>query len=154
MNVFVWVLILLAPLPATAGDMYKCTINGITAYQYSPCQGSAQQAVIKEKKLNKIDMDAGEEFEKGISLSPLYVKTDEVDSIGYQWLFYKATIINNTDTEKKLYITYKGIDANGFEVDSIGLDGTVPAHSSKELTNKHPMKPEEFARIEKWVLDK
>lgn len=154
MNKFIGLLILLISFPLTAGDLYKCTTDGITSYQHSPCPSDTDQSVIREKKLTKADIDAGEEYEKGISLTPLYVKKEAVNIIGAQWFSYKSTVINNTDSDRKLYIRYKGVDSKGFEVSSIALDGTVKAHSSKELTDKYYLNPDELKRIEKWVLDK
>lgn len=94
------------------------------------------------------------EYEDGISLSPLIIKKDHIDVFGYQWIAYKTTVHNNTNDERKVYPRYAGIDNAGFKVRDIILSGTVPAHTSRTLTNNGMMKPSELIRIHEWVLDK
>lgn len=139
---------------SVAGNMYKCTVNGVTAYQHAACSGSAMQTVIAEKKQNKSEIGAGEQFEEGILLGPLYVKKDHVDRLGDQWLVYKVTVTNNTDSERKVFLKYKGIDSDGFMVKQKILDGTIPAHTSKSLTDDGIMTVPEFNRTQQWVLDR
>jgi hypothetical protein len=136
-----------------SADMYKCNNHGITAYQARPCTNESSQTIIEQKAPPKSEIEAGEKYEEGISLSPIYVKKDHVDSIGSQWISYKVTVTNNTDSDRKLYITYKGIDRDGFNVKDIVLNGTIPAHASKSLTDKTVMDVPQFNRIQTWVLD-
>jgi hypothetical protein len=140
--------------PVAAGDMYKCSNNGVVAYQHKPCAESAEQTVLVEKKLSKSEIDASEVLEEGISLSPLLVKKDHIDRLNGQWFAYQATAINNTDNERKVSVPYKGVDSAGFEVKKIYLRGTVKSHSTKILTDKDYAEVPEFNRIQQWVLDR
>lgn len=148
------ILLLSLTAPVQAADMYKCTVGGITSYQHTPCQGAAEQSVIKEKKLNKEEIDAVEEYKNGITVGPLYIQKSEDPTSEYQDFSYKASVINNTESDRKMNLTYKGLDSNGFVVKEITLKGTVPAHSSKELTDKRSFDINQFDAIKKWVLDK
>lgn len=102
--------------PAMAGDMYKCSNKGVVAYQHTPCTGSSEQTVLEEKKLSRSEIDVSEVIDEGVSLSPLLVKKEPVNSINDQWFAFQVTAINNTESEQRVSVTYKGVDSAGFEV--------------------------------------
>lgn len=146
-------MVLLTP-QAIAGDMYKCSNNGVVAYQHTPCADSSEQTVLVEKKLSKSEIDASEIIKEGVVLSPLLIKKEDRDTESeYQHFAYQATAMNNTETEQVVSASYKGVDSAGFEVKSIYLRGSVKAHSSKILTDTSIMKASDFDRIQQWVLD-
>ena len=145
---------LLFSMQVLSATTYKCSQNGVMSYQYRPCDGASQQTTVEEKKLDKVNIDAGEKFEEGLILSPIYIKKDYVCITGDQWFVYKVTVTNNTDSERKVFLTYNAIDNDEFKIDNILLNGTVSPHSSKTLTGDSRMSVGSFQRIQKWVLDK
>lgn len=149
---FIAAMALLSP-QAIAGDMYKCSNNGVVSYKHTPCTDSSEQKVIEEVKPSKSDIDAKEQIQEGVLLGPISIKEDHVDRIGNQWIAYKAPVTNNTSSEKQVFIRYKGIDSGGFMVDDIYLSGTIPALSFRYLTNQHSMATVKYERISQWVRD-
>ena len=51
----------LFPLHGNAQTVYKCTVNGATTYQSSPCQIGKQQSACADKRSGKAEFAAGTE---------------------------------------------------------------------------------------------
>ena len=53
--------LLLLPFHANAQTVYKCSVNGVTAYQSSPCQVGKQQTACADYRSGKAEFAAGAE---------------------------------------------------------------------------------------------
>ncbi|MDD5272181.1 MAG: hypothetical protein PHU14_05630 [Methylovulum sp.] len=137
-----------------AKTMYKCTTDGVTSYQSSPCAGLAEQNVIDEKPVTEQSSVAAEDIVNGVEVGAFSFMQDYEDSIGNIWIVYKVGATNKTATAKHVQLKYKAVDINGFYITEVYLHGEVPAHSYRSLTDKTYLKAGELDRVSKWELDK
>ena len=74
------------------------------------------------------------------------IKEDEDD-----WVegAIKATVENQSDDEDVM-VELQGVDAEGFEVCSVFLDGRVPPGKSKVLTTKEAIEKSIYEMITHW----
>lgn len=147
---FAAIAVLLA-LPAQAG-LYKCTKGTVVSYQATPCQ-DGKETEIKEPKRYHDEAEQGEKISESLSIGPIYIK-DEGISFDWQDFSAKVTVKNNTELEQKVYLTYKGIDKDGFQVDSVTLSGTIPPKQTRTLTTQSNSKIADYKRVRKWELDR
>ena len=61
----------------------------------------------------------------------------------------KATVKNNSHGEDVL-IKIQGVDADGFEIESVFLDGTVPIGGTRTLTTREDIARELYEQITHW----
>jgi hypothetical protein len=142
----------LALLPQYAiADMYKCSANGIVAYQAKPCADDSSQTVIAEKQPDKGGFYQGE-VGRGILLSPISVEKEFIGTDGDQYISQTVTVTNETDSEREILLTYHGIDNEGSVVKDIHIGGPIQPHSTKSFTDHSFMSVPNFIRIKKWVL--
>ena len=79
----------------------------------------------------------------------------EGDEDGYVELAIKATVKNNLKKKKKyrgddVGIELQGVDAEGFEVDTVYLEGTIPLGGTRTLTTREPIKVGLHKQIARW----
>lgn len=66
-------------------------------------------------------------------------------------LAIKATVENRSDSEQ-ITICLQGVDAEGFEVGTTHLTGTVPVGGSQTLTRRIHMEERSYKQISRWQL--
>lgn len=145
-------LALLVLLSTDASALYKCTGKWMVSYQSSPCEPQLRQERFSKEKLGKAQIYDGLKFEKGFELKDISVEKESTVTNGEQWITYEVTAINNTSFDKRIALTYHGIDSEGSVVKEIFAVGVVHAHSSKSFKDHATVPVSDLNRIQKWVL--
>jgi hypothetical protein len=71
------------------------------------------------------------------------------DNNGDVWFAIKCTVRNNENTSQKALVTLQAVDADGFELNTIGLVVKLNAKESKNVSQKSYMPEKEFKKA-KW----
>ncbi len=72
---------------------------------------------------------------------------DEDDDMEYA---IKAAIYNPTNKTLEFFVGIQGIDADGFEIETSYLRGTLPPKQGRTFSDKSTMKKELFVQIRRW----
>lgn len=137
-----------------AKTMFKCESEGVASYQFKPCEEGKTQTVIEDKEPEESAKKSGGVLRKKIELGDFSIKFDHDDGLGNTWFAYKVMVSNRGEQEEKVYLTYKAVDFDGFEITTEHLTGTIPPNSYEVLTGKTYLKAQDYERIHKWIIDK
>lgn len=75
------------------------------------------------------------------------------DTDGDVWFSVKVEARNESDTERYVDITIRGVDQEGFEVVELNLKGTVKAGQKRMLTDSNYVNAKSYKTIVKWEIE-
>ncbi len=87
-----------------------------------------------------------------IQVTEVAVKELEVDADGDRWFSGKATVKNRTKQSVAVDVYIQGIDAEGFEIMDIWLEGRLDPNETKVLTNREFTSETSYTQIVEWRL--
>lgn len=87
-----------------------------------------------------------------IQVTEIAVKKLEIDEEGDRWFSGKAKVKNRTNRSVAVDVYIQGIDAEGFEIIDIWLEGRLDPNESKVLTNREFTSETNYTQIVEWRL--
>lgn len=75
------------------------------------------------------------------------------DSDGDVWFSVKVDVRNDSGVDSNVSIRVRGLDAEGFEVVDVSIDGMLKASQRRELTNSNYVNYKAYQTIVKWEVE-